>query len=59
MEFVWKNNGGDAMKNTIRNIIVALVIGITAIMVLSLSACSKNESKPEQKSLFVIRELRG
>ena len=40
------------MKNTIRNIIVALVIGITAIMVLSLSACSKNESKPEQKSLY-------
>lgn len=40
------------MKKIIKNIIVSFAIGIAAVMVLSLSACSKNESKPEQKSLY-------
>ena len=40
------------MKKIIKKILVGLAVSITAIMVLSLSACGKNESKPEQKSLY-------
>lgn len=40
------------MKKPLRNRIISLVISITVIMVLCLSACSKSESKPEKKSLY-------
>ncbi len=40
------------MKKSFRSIICVVAISMSAIMVLSLSGCSKNESKPEQKSLY-------